>query len=157
MSFLAICVLYLVTSYKKLLEKYSDIVVGENRSQVKKNIEREVATYVDSKVDNAINAALEEAVILVSKNARNVVNSMKRKSIEKLIEEQKGEEAAVAARFNEANEEIEKYKAEKFEDIRKREAEILSKISFELGGKLIREDDPLIMKALEDAKRSNIF
>src|SRR5258708_1540390 len=99
---LSLCILYLVYSYRKLLEKYTKLSLDADRDEVRKKIKLDVSNLASEKLDTAISQAVNEATLLISKNAKNVTSSMKRKSIEKLIEEERGEEKAIEGEFNQS-------------------------------------------------------
>ncbi|SRR5260221_6089435 len=156
---LSICVIYLVFVYRKLLEKYSDLTLNKDKSEIHQKIKIDTNKFINEKVDNAIDKATELAVNVITKNASEVAKSMREKTLEKLIEEEKGEEKAVALEYDRANAEIEIYKAQKFEEIKKKAAEILIKVTKDSLTKTITKDqqEELILKSLEDAKQSNLF
>ena len=77
-------------------------------------------------------------------------------SVEKLAEEKKGEERAIAGEYDEVKAEVEKFKASEFERIRKNANEILSKIMPNVAKKLA-DQEKLVLEELENAKRSNLF
>lgn len=156
---LVFCVLYLVLVYRRLLAKYYDLTLAENKSSLKESIDKDSMKFVDAKIDRAIDKAISEAEEMVAKSAKSVVGSMKRKTLVKLEEDEKAEEAAISASFDEAREEIEKYKAERFEEMRQKANLALDEVVKEaLGQALDREtQDKLVMKAINDAKRSKIF
>ena len=149
---LSFCIIYLVFSYRKLLDKYTEL-------SIRKKVKIESDDFVNEKVEKAIDKAVSEGVDAISKNAETVAKSMRKKTIEKLLEEEKGEEKAISSEYDQTHIEIENYKAQKFEEIRKKSNEILKKLNSEVLPDLIDENkaNALITKALEDAKRSNIF
>lgn len=157
--FLVFCILYLVWVYRRTLENYYEVTLEAHKRGIKKGIETNANRFVSSKVDSAISKSLEEAGLMITKNAKNVVSSMRKKSASELMEERDAEARAVAEEFDEARRDIEKYKAEKFEEIRQRANEIQKKVIREVLGETFDEakQEKLIMKAIEDAKRSNIF
>gem|GEM_PF-5123845 len=157
---LSIVVIYMTFIYRKLLYQYNDLLLKENKSEIKKNIERNAMKFVDSKIDSAISKSLDEAIELISKNAKNVTNSMKRKTIEKLEEEEIANEHVIAASFDESRQEVEKYKLQRIEEVKQKTGEILLKVAKEsvidIGKSLSKEDqENIILKAIDNAK--NIF
>jgi hypothetical protein len=156
---LVFCCLYLVWMYRNTLEKYYELTLKRNKSEIKDEIEKKAVRFVDAKIDNAISRVTTEAIDLVSKNAKLVSNSIKRKTLEKLVEQEEANEQAVAATFDEAKGEIQKYKEEKFEEVRLKINEILAKLTKETLIETLDQDkqDKLVVKAVEDAKQSNLF
>ena len=156
---LCLCILYLVFVYRKLLDKYTQLSIRGDRNEVKKKLRTEANDFINQEKEDAIAKATEEAIALIAKNAQKVAKDIREKTINELKDEEKGEEQAVAAEFDSVKAEIEKYKTAKFDEIKKRGVEILSKVTEEALGQSLDEEKEtiLIIKALEDAKRSNIF
>jgi pantothenate synthetase len=156
---LSFCLIYLLVTYKKLLEKYSNLSLRIERDDLNRKIKIETADTVNQRLNLAISDATEEAVDLIAKSADHMSKTMQKKTVEKLFEEEKGEEAAIAAEFEGAKEEIKKYKAAKIEEVNKISNEIIKKVTEEaLPGSFDQEkQELLVMKALENAKRTNIF
>lgn len=157
--FLVACILYLVWVYRKLLEKYYDLTLRQDRSLVKKHLDETALKFVDAKVDNAIAKAINEAQDLISKSAKDVTQSMKRNTVAKLVQNKMAEEEAVAASFDEAKDDIEKFKAQKLEEMNLKANEALDEVVKEALGQALDKEiqSKLVMKAIENAKRSNIF
>jgi hypothetical protein len=149
----------LIFIYRRAIEKYYELLNKETKSEVKKNLEMRVGKYVQDRIDTAVTKALVQASKLISKNAKSVVDSMKRKSVKYLIEEKQAEDRATALEFDEARREIEKYKQEKYEEIRMRASEVLSKVARDALSGLLddRKQEELVLRAIEDAKRSKVF
>ncbi|CAN5323376.1 hypothetical protein BH10PAT1_BH10PAT1_1830 [soil metagenome] len=156
---LVACVLYLVHNYRLLLDKYADISIKSEHNEITKKIQNDVDRFVTKKTDYAIASATEEAVMLIAKNAENVAKSMRKKTIDKLQDEEKGQERAVSDEFDSAKLEIDKYKEQKFTEIKSNANQILSKLVKEVLSESLDEQkqEALVLKALEDAKKSNIF
>ena len=160
--FLVFCIFYLVFVYRKTLEKYYELSSRQNKNELRRRMEIDAAKFIDPRIDSAISRVVDEAIVLISKNAKSVVTSIKRKTVEKLVDEEAGSEAALAASFDEAKKDIEEYKREKFEEVGRKTSEILGKVvlqsSIEVSSLLSdQEKEKIIMRAIEDAKRSNIF
>lgn len=156
---LALCTLYLVFVYRRLLERYNNFLLRENKSQIRRKIQDDASKFVDTKIDNAIKKATETAVDVISKKAKGVVDSMKRNAFKELVKDEEAQEAAVTASFDEARADVEAYKASKLEEVRVKANEILEKVTRESLGEVLdkKEQDQVVMKALENAKRANIF
>lgn len=157
--FLAFCILYLVFAYRKILEKYYELLNRETKGEIKRSIELKADRFVSGKIDSAISKSINDASTLIEKNAKNVVNSMKRQTARELIEERQAEERAISSEFDDAKDEVSRYKAQEFEEIRLKANEVLRKVASESLSELFKEDkqEEAVMKALENAKRSNIF
>lgn len=156
---LSLCILYLVFVYRRLLEKYTDLSIEGQKKEVNQKIKIETSNFVNQKVNLAVEKATEEAVSLISKNAKSTAENLSKKTVEKLIEEEKGEEQAVAGEFNDAKVEIEKYKSQELEKIRKRALEILEEITPKIIADSINREnqEKLIISELENAKRNKFF
>ena len=156
---LVLTVLYLVFVYRKLLDKYTDLTLDEVKSETRKRLHIDISSYVNSKLDNAVSKSLTEAVGVITKAADAVAKTMRKKTIEKLVEEEKAEERAVASEYDAVKAEIENYKLAKFEDIKRNAHEVLAKVTKNTLGELLDEsqEEKLILQALEDAKQSKIF
>ncbi|HWA51564.1 MAG TPA: hypothetical protein VG895_00725 [Patescibacteria group bacterium] len=153
------CVLYLVFLYKKTLDKYTNLKLNIEKNEIKRKINLDTSRITSEKLDDAIQKASLEAVELIEKNAKNIANSIKRKTVEDLIEEKRGEDKAVSAEYDIAKDEIEKYKASEFQRIRKTANDLLKSKFTDIVSSSIDDNkqDELILKALENAKRSNLF
>ncbi len=156
---LSLCIVYVVYAYRKLLDKYTNLSVKTDRNEIQKKINIDTTRFVNQKLDDAISQASEEAVKAISRSAESVAKNIREKTIEKLQEEEKGQEMAVESEYDEVKLEIENYKAKKFEEIKIKANEVLSKVAAEaLSGEVdTKNQENLIIKALENAKRSNIF
>ncbi len=156
---LSFCIMYLVFVYRKLLEKYTDLSIKTDHSEIHKKIKIDTNKFVNEKLDNAIDKATQQAVSVITKNAEKVADTMREKTLEKLAEEEKGEEKAIAAEYDSASAEIESYKAHEFEEIKKKSAEVLAKVTKDVLTNSINQENQenLIIKAIEDAKRSNLL
>jgi len=154
-----ICIFYLIYLYKKLLDKYTKVTIKTAEGELNRKIQVETNNYVSKKVDLAVEKASEEAAFIITKNANNVANSLKRKTVEKLIEDQKGEEQAVVADFEEARTQIEQFKQQEFERLRKNANSVLETVTKDVLPNLIdsKTQDGLIIKSLENAKRQNLL
>lgn len=156
---LGLCILYLVGVYRKLLVDYNNLLLKENKSDLKKSIEMKADRFVGTKIDNAISEAISKANIEIEKSAKNITKSMRKKTVERLIDEKEAENEAIASSFDEAKVQIEEYKAREYEEIRVKANEILEKVTKEALGQAFPREvlEKLVMKAVEDAKRSNIL
>jgi hypothetical protein len=156
---LLFCVIYLFINYKKLLEKYSSLSLKIDQDDLNRKIKIDTTDTVNQRMNLAIADATEQAVDLIARSADNIAKTMKRETVEKLIEEEKGEEMAISSEFEEAKLEINKYKAQKVEEVNKISNEIVKKVTEEALGQSFDQEkqEALVMKSLENAKRSNIF
>src|SRR5258708_6240488 len=106
---LALCVIYLTFVYRKLLDKYSDLVIRTDKAEIGKKIKLDISKFVDDKMDKTIARATDQAVNLISKSASQIAKTMREETIERLAEEKRGEEAALASEYDKARVEAEKF------------------------------------------------
>jgi len=157
--FLVFCIIYLVWVYRKTLERYYDLLRKEEESETKRSIRINLNRFTEAKVDEAISKSLSEASELILRSAKSVVSSMKRKTAKELVEERQAVEKAVAAEFDEARLEIEKYKEEKYAEIRVKANEVLERVVNQAMSSMVEDSDQerLVIKAIDDAKRSKLL
>lgn len=156
---LTLTVLYLLYSYRRLLEKNNEVSVRDAKKELKTKINFDTDKFVREKVEEAIGLSVHEASETISKNANEVAKSMRKKTIEELAKDEKGDQAAVAAEFDQAKKEISDFKASQMEEVRKKANEILVKIMPQILTKTLDNEsqEKLIMEELSNAKRSNIL
>lgn len=158
-ALLASCVIYLVYVYRKLLEKYSLLESKKEITELKNKMRIDTDKVVEKVIENAIDKATTEGISLISKSAEKVAKDIRQKTVEKLTEEEKGEEKAVASEYDDAREEIENFKKLEFERIRKNANEILEKATpVALRDSITKsKQEELIIKGLGNAKQSGFF
>lgn len=156
---LTLTVLYLLYSYRRLLEKYYEANIREDKNELKTKIKFDTDKFVRQKMDEVVGLAVHEASETISKNANEVARSMRKKTIEELKKEEKVDEVAVAAEFDQTKKEILEFKVNQMEEIRKKASEILIQIMPRILAKALDKEsqEKLIMEELANAKRSNIF
>ena len=159
---LSLCVIYLIFAYRNLLEKYTDLSLSIEKSEIKQKIKLKTNEFVNNKINSAVTQAVDSAVNLISKKADEVGKIMREETIEKLKEDEVAERKSVAAEYDQTDDQIKKYKEQNFEEIRRKANEILPQVVeeslTEFTKKLsLDEKDALVIKALENAKQQNIF
>ncbi len=156
---LSSCVIYLAFSYRRILEKYSELQRKKEYGQLADKMKADTNDLVKGKVQEAIAKATQEGVKLISQNAQDVAKDVRKKAIEELISEEKAEEQAIAGEYDKTRAEIQKYKEQKFEEVRQSASKLLSEVAQNVLKKAIdpKEQEEIILKSLEDAKRSGFF
>lgn len=156
---LSLSVIYLVIVYRRLLDKYTNLLVDEGKNEAVNKIRLEASRFVDNKIDYEIAKVGREAVDLISKNTQDLASEIRQKTLSKLEEKEKEEENSVKTEFDEAKREIENYKKEKIEEVRINANKILSSVLEEVGARSLsnEEKEALIIRALENAKQNQLF
>jgi hypothetical protein len=145
-------VIYMIFSYRKLLKDYSDLEMKIKKIEADKELKIEtnrlVGSLTNQKVQSMVGKATDDALDLIEK-----------KTVERLMQEETAEKNAIQAKLDEAKVEIEKFKTQEFETIRKRAHEVLVKIMPNILTNALsqEEQEKIITSELENAKRSNLF
>ncbi|HSX48861.1 MAG TPA: hypothetical protein VLE44_01225 [Candidatus Saccharimonadales bacterium] len=156
---LAISVVYLVFTYRKLLERYHELTIEDETSDFKNRLRFESEIYSNKLAQKSVDKAIENSVKLISKKGAEIAKDMRKKALEELSIEHKAQEDAVSGEFEEAKLQIGAYKKQKMEAIDAKVNEIIKEVTKDILSKGINEEEhkQLILKALENAKQSNLF
>jgi len=156
---LVLTVLYLLYNYRKLLDREYEASIREGKDELKAKVKFDADKFVREKTDEALGLAVHEASEAISKNAESIARSIRKKTIEELSKEEKADEAAVSAEFDQAKKEIEEFKAHEMGEIKRKAGEVLVKTMPSILAKSLDREaqEKLIVEELANAKRSNIF
>ncbi len=156
---LTVSVLYLVFVYRKLLERYHELTIEDETSDFKNRLRFESEIYSNKLAQKSVDKAIENSVKLISKKGAEIAKDMRKKALEELSIEHKAQEDAVSDEFEEAKLQIAAYKKQKMETIDAKVNEIIKEVTKDILSKGINEEEhkQLILKALENAKQSNLF
>lgn len=156
---LTICIIYLVLAYRKLLEKYHELTIEDETSEFKNRLRFESEIYSNKLAQKSVDKAIENSVKIITKKGAEIAKDMRKKALEELSIEHKAQEDAVSSEFEEAKMQIAEYKKQKIETINAKVNEIVKEVTKDVLTKGINEEEhkKLILKALENAKQSNLF
>lgn len=156
---LGISLVVFVSSYKNLLADFYLLKEGIERERFRRRKVEKVEKIFGENVKKEIAKAGEAARKEISGAALAELEVFKNTLSLKTLATYEAVERAVAREFDKAKAEIDAFKAQKMSEITNKAAAATADIVKQTLGKVIgpKEQEELVLKALEDAKRQNLL
>ena len=166
---LSVTVFYLLSLYKGIVEKYSDIKVAE-KIKIDMYIDKKLKLVIDALASDT-QGKMEGILSLVVRNTKMNLESEINELVKQLKSQLEKEMAGAGSSLKEeisgigegarrvVEEELEAYKVKKMAEIDAKVKQMLPDILRSLLGKSLdpSQQEELVMNALEDAKRQNLL